>query len=116
MLITAPDGELLGIRVEWSIKPEYLHCRFTTLRVELNNGEVGKDINVNDMFKNFSSVDHLVCNRQYTPRVIAVFLGMSRSDYGAPPLYYRGKIDSQNLIACVIGIIIARTMFVTSHF
>ena len=43
MLITALDGELLGIRVEWSIKPEYLGCQFTTLRVELNNDEVGKD-------------------------------------------------------------------------
>ena len=35
MVITAPDGELLGIRVMWRIKSEYLGCHFTTLRVEL---------------------------------------------------------------------------------
>ena len=44
MLITASDGELLGIRVIWRIKSEYLGCQFTTLRVELNNSEAGKDI------------------------------------------------------------------------
>ena len=35
MVITAPDGELLGIRVMWRIKSEYLGCHFTTLRAEL---------------------------------------------------------------------------------
>ena len=42
MLLSAPDGELLGIRVEWRIKPQYFGCQFTTLRVELNDNEVGK--------------------------------------------------------------------------
>ena len=98
MLITAPGGEFLGIRVEWSIKPEYLGCRFTTLRVELNNNEVGKDISVNEGFTDFSSANHLDCNRQYRPRVKAAILRISRIDYGAL-LFYSGKINSQT--ACV---------------
>ena len=96
MLITAPGGEFLGIRVEWSIKPEYLCCQFTTLRVELNDNEHGKDISGSERVKDFSS-DLLDCNRQYTPRVIAVVSGISKSDYGAP-LFYRSKIKSQQLL------------------
>ena len=101
MLITAPDGELLGIRVEWSIKPEYLGCRFETLRVELNDNEVGKNISINEGFKDFSGADHLDCNRQYKPRVRAGILRISPRDYGAP-LFYRGKINSQT--ACIVGL------------
>ena len=97
-MLTAPDGELLGIRVEWRIKPEYLGCQFTTLRVELNNNEVGKDISVNEGFKDFSSADRLDCNTPYRPRVRVVLPGISRSDYGAP-LFYSGKINSHT--ACV---------------
>ena len=75
MVTTAPDGELLGVRVTWRIKSEYLGCRFTTLRVELYISgpvaEVGKNISVSDRTVDFSS-DHLDCNEQYTPRVRAV--------------------------------------------
>ena len=91
MLITAPDKELLGIRVEWSIKPEYLGCQYTTLRVELNYGEHGKDISGSERVKDFSS-DLLGYNRQYTPRVRAVVSQISRSDYHGAPLFYRGEI------------------------
>ena len=98
MLLTAPDGELLGIRVEWSIKSEYLSCQFTTLRVELNNNEVGKNISVNETFKDFSSADHLDCNRKYRPGVRAGAPEVSRTDRGAT-LSYVGKINSPT--ACV---------------
>ena len=55
MVNTAPDGELLGIRVTWRIKSEYSGCQFTSLRVELNNGEVGKDISdLTDGVANFN--------------------------------------------------------------
>ena len=48
MLNTAPDGELLGIRVEWRIKAQYLGCQFNTLGVELNHGQAGRDISVTE--------------------------------------------------------------------
>ena len=75
MLITAPDGELLGIRVEWRIKPQYLGCQFTTLRVELSPGQVGRDISVTDRTADFNN-EQLDCNTQYTPKVhvIAVII------------------------------------------
>ena len=87
-LNTAHDGELFGIRVEWSIKPEYsqVHCQFSTLRVELNDNEVGKDISISDVVADFSG-DHLQCNRKYTPRVRAVFSQVVKIDYGAPLKY-----------------------------
>ena len=60
MVITAPDGELLGIRVMWRIKSEYLGCHFTTLRVKLyiNSGhqqaaEISKDISVSNRTADF---------------------------------------------------------------
>ena len=84
MLFTASDGEL-GIRVMWSIKPEYLNCQFTTLRVELNDNEISKDISVHETFKDFSEA--LDCNRHYTPKVTASFSGFSKSDSGAMLLY-----------------------------
>ena len=43
MVITVHDGELCGIRVMWRIKSEYIDCRLT-LRVELNDNEIGRDI------------------------------------------------------------------------
>ena len=93
MLITGSDGEFLGIRVMWSIKPEYLNCQFSILRVELNDNEVGKDISVNEAFKDFSEAgDHLDCNRQYTPRVKATSSGVPRDriESGAA-LFYASK-------------------------
>ena len=71
MLITAPGGELLDIRVEWSIKSEYLGYQFTTIRVELNPGQVGRDICVHDSTVDFND-EQLDCNTQYTPKVRAV--------------------------------------------
>ena len=79
---------LLGIRVMWSIKPEYLGCQFTTLRVELNVGEFVKDINATDRSADFFS-NRLDCNRQYRPRVRAVLSGF-RTDYGSS-VFYGGK-------------------------
>ena len=71
MLITTSDEEL-GIRVEWSIKTEYLGCQFTTLRVELIQNNVGKDVSANETFKDFyKASDYLDCNSWYTPRVRA---------------------------------------------
>ena len=83
---TAPGGEFLGIRVEWSIKSEYSHCQFTTSRVELNNNEIGKGIDIGDGVADFSC-DHLQCNRKYTPRVKAVFSQAVKMDDGAPLNY-----------------------------
>ena len=96
MLITASDGELLGIRVEWRIKPQYLSCQFNTLRVELNRGQVGKDISVDDRTADFNN-EQLDCNTQYTPRVRAVITlttstvsVISQTDDGAS-LFYGDK-------------------------
>ena len=97
-LFTASDGEL-GIRVMWSIKHEHLDCQFTTLRVELNDNEVSKDVSVHETFKDFSEAhDILDCNRQYTPRVTASFSDFSKSDSGAM-LLYRSKIKQHACIA-----------------
>ena len=101
MLITASDGELLGIRVEWSIKDQYLSCQFDTLRVELNSGQVGKDISVDDRLADFNN-EQLDCNTQYIPRVKAVITlttstvsVISQTDDGAS-LIYGGK-SKQNM-------------------
>ena len=80
---------LLGIRVMWSIKPEYLSCQFASLEVELNIDELGKDINVTDRSADFFS-DCLDCNRQYRPRVKAVLSEMITTDDGTPA-FYGGK-------------------------
>ena len=87
MLFNASDGKL-GFKVMGSIKPEHSDCQFTTLRVELNNNEVGKDISVHETFKDFSeSHDDLDCNRHYIPKVTASFSNFSKSDSGAMLLY-----------------------------
>ena len=84
-LITATDGvSLHGIRVLWTIKSEYLNCQFSSLRVELNPGELGKDITVND---NSAEFLNLHCNRQYTPRVRATVRGIEVKDDGTKLLY-----------------------------
>ena len=98
MVNTAPGGELLGVRVTWRIKSEYLGCRFTALRVELHISgpvaEVGKDISVSDRTVDFSS-DHLDCNEQYTPRVRAVHVSSTSTttvtDNGVQVIY-RGNL------------------------
>ena len=98
MLITSSDGELLGIRVEWSIKPEHLNCQFATLRVELNDNEVGKDIGVNETFKDFSEAgDHFICNRLYTPRVRAISSGVPRARTESGAALFYGSIRHKHL-------------------
>ena len=98
MVTTAPDRELLGIRVTWRIKSEYLGCQFTILRVELYisgpEAEVGKDISVYNTTVDFSS-DHLDCNKRYTPRVRAVHVSSTSTvtvtDVGVQVIY-RGNL------------------------
>ena len=89
-LIIGADGvSLLGIRVVWSITPEYLSCQFASLKVELNFGELGKDINVTDRSADFFS-NRLDCNRQYRPRVRANLSGRFKTDDGIS-VFYGGK-------------------------
>ena len=94
MLNIAPDGELLGIRVTWKIKSEYSGCQFTLLRVELNNDEVGKDINnVTDGVAYFNN-EQLECNRLYTPRVRATHVSSyftTMITENGIPVNYRSK-------------------------
>ena len=95
-LISASDGELLGIRVEWSIKSEFRGCEYRSLRVQLNE-LVSRDINATDRRAVFSK-EQLDCNTQYTPTMIASVATapdavISRTDYGAS-LLYRGKNDA----------------------
>ena len=109
MLNTAPDGELLGIRVIWRIKSEYSGCQFTSLRVELNNNdsEVGKDISITDGIADFNN-EQLECNTLYTPRVRAIILyinilpGLSTTitDNGIP-VHYRSKFINDIIHACI---------------
>ena len=98
--VSDPDGALLGIRVRWSINSSYLGCQFSTLRVELNDNEIGKNVNVNESFKDFLGADRLNCNREYKPRVKAIVIAssatmVSNTDYGAP-LFYGSKCIINN--------------------
>ena len=98
--VSDPDGALLGIRVRWTINSSYLGCQFSTLRVELNNNEVGKNVSVNETFKDFLGADRLDCNREYKPRVEAFVIAssttiVSQIDYGAP-LFYGSKCIINN--------------------
>ena len=102
VLIKAPDGELLGIRVTWTINSEYLDCQFTTLRIELYISgpvaEVGKDISVSNRTADFSS-DHLDCNEEYTPRVRAVHDSsgfITQATDNGIPVFYRSGNDNNN--------------------
>ena len=85
---------LLGIRVNWTIKSEYLNCQFSSLRVELNSGERTKDITVNDTSADFYNLD---CNRQYTPKVRGTSGGISSSDIGNM-VFFGSKLTSSNLV------------------
>ena len=91
MLITALDGELLGIRVMWRIKSEYLGCQFTSLRVELNDNEIGRDIS--DVSTDTAEFDNeqLDCNRQYRPRVRRRSLSQIESVENGIPVFYGGN-------------------------
>ena len=92
MLNTTPDGELLGIRVMWRIKTEYLGCQFTTLRVELNDNEIGRDISDRRTDKTADFIkEHLDCNREYRPRVRAVLSRMYGIIDNGIPLFYGGN-------------------------
>ena len=87
MLITAHDGELLGIRVMWRIKHEYIDCQFTTLRVELNDNEIGRDIT--DTSTDTAEFDNgqLDCNRQYRLRVQGSLSQIENVENGIPVFY-----------------------------
>ena len=57
------------------------------MRVELNSGEVGKDITVNDSSAEFLNLD---CNRQYKPRVrVTKVFHFEIADHGSQ-LFYGG--------------------------
>lgn len=89
-LITTNNGvSLLGIRVSWTIKSEYLNCQFSRLEVWLNRGQhvIKRAITVNDTSANFFNLD---CNQQYTPRVTANVLGFQIQDTG-DSIIYRGS-------------------------
>ena len=102
-LITATDGvSLHGIRVLWTIKTQYLNCQYSSLRVELNSGELGKDITVSDNSAEFLNLD---CNRQYRPRVRAVVSHFVIEDHDAQ-LFYGGSI----LVLCCITYISELTL------
>ena len=90
-MITAHDGELCGIRVEWSIKPEYLDCQFTTLRVELTM-RIYKDIvgRPTDSTADFINED-FDCNREYQPRVRASFSYYKDIVDNGIPVFYGGN-------------------------
>ena len=99
-LLLLHDGELLGIRVRWSLKPEYLGCQYQyDSRVELNPGPIVRDIGakITDGTADFSN-EMLDCNTQYTPMMIAVVITdpgppisrVLRTESGAS-LFYRGK-------------------------
>ena len=59
---------LLGVRVLWRIKSEYLNCQFTSLRVQLNSIQQ-TDVTINDSSADFYNLD---CNTWYIPRVRGV--------------------------------------------
>ena len=87
-LITATDGvSLHGIRVLWTIRSRYFNCQFSSLRVELNSGELGEDITVSDNSAEFLNLD---CNRQYRPRVRAIVSHITIEGYGTQ-LFYGGS-------------------------
>ena len=90
---------LLGIRVLWTIKSEHLNCQFTFLRVELNSGERGRDITVNDSSADFSAdFYNLDCNRQYTPKVRGTAGGIGRSDIGNIMVVFGSKLTSSDIL------------------
>ena len=90
-MITAADGlSLLGIRVLWKIKPVYLKCSFSSLRVELRSDadRLHRDITVNDNSAEFYST---ICNRRYTSKVIARHSGLYIENIGEE-LFYGGSL------------------------
>ena len=98
-LITDNDGvSLLGIRVLWTIKSEYLSCQFSNLRVELNPGQHSRDTTVSDSSADFYNLD---CNEQYTPRVTAVVSAIEIQDIG-DSLFYRGMTFINRVVIFII--------------
>ena len=86
---------LLGIRVLWTIKSEYLNCQFSSLSVELNSGERRRDITVNDSSADFYNP---VCNRQYAPRVRGIIGGIVSSDIGNNMGFFGSKLTSSDVL------------------
>ena len=70
---------LLGIRVLWTIKSEYLNCQFSSLRVQLNPRGPSRDITVNDSLADFYNIN---CNTEYTPNVRVIAFGFAVQDFG----------------------------------
>ena len=88
LITDSGDGVTLhGIRVLWMIKSEYSTCQQMTLRVELNHGEVYKEITVNDSSAEFHE---LVCNKHYRPSVKATLPMFTVEDFNSS-LFYGGK-------------------------
>ena len=100
-LITANGGvSLLGIKVLWTIKSEYLNCPFSNLRVELNSYQHSRSITVSDSSADFYNLD---CNEQYTPRVTAIVSAIEIQDIG-DSLFYRSMtlIELSSLLLLAI--------------
>ena len=108
-LIAAADGvSLNGIRVLWAIRPQYLNCQFSSLRVELNSGEVnGKSITVSDYSAEFLNLD---CNSQYRPRVKAIVSHLMIVDSGANFFYGGNNYVMLASPACIQSMIMASFM------
>ena len=97
-LIIDNDGvSLLGIRVLWTIKSEYLNCSFTSLRVQLNSGERNRDITVNDSSADLYNLD---CNKQYTPKVRGIVVGVGTSDIGNM-VFFGSKLTSSDILTLI---------------
>ena len=75
---------LLGIRVLWTIKFEYLNCQFSTPRVELDPDRHRKDITVSNSSADFYNLNY---NKEYTPIVIMKVSEVAIPDYGDSLLF-----------------------------
>ena len=97
-----PQSNLQNLHLEWLISlkqvlrdmvswdqsavgNKVLYCQYSSLRFELNSGEVSKDITVSDNSAEFLNLD---CNSQYRPKVRAVFSYIAiEIDFGTQLFY-----------------------------
>lgn len=102
-LIIANDGvSLLGIRVLWTVKPEYSRCYFTQMRVELYPGPhtiIISEVSTADVHDSSADFLNIDCNREYTPRVVAVISENHQIQDTGDALFYGGifTCNSQEL-------------------